>query len=136
MDLQEFVDMMGDAQQQTRSKYHLTLGQLIALLDEADDDLPVEFSEGGFPTDPHSYRGYYCDLALESTDEEVVVADLQETLEDVHGSELTGYKGGQFEMGTNTPLWQSEWGNSNGPPIEDAEVEDDRVVLVLGEPEF
>jgi len=137
MDLQDVADAMTGQSEQTRAEYHLTLGELIDALEDAPADLTVVFGddEGGAPTKPHSYRGYYTDLGFERTDDEVKVVEFLIDLQDVKGSELRGYKGGDFLMDGDTPLWQAEWGTAGeNPPIMDTRVTDDQFTIVLGDP--
>lgn len=132
-DLQSVVDAMGEAMQNERKKYHLTLGELIEALEEADDSLIVEFASCQPPGKLHSYRGYYEDLAFSTGSKPVTVSDVLESAREANGETFTGYKGGEYEMDEDTPLWWSEFGSSNGPPLIDIEVEDDRVLLVEGD---
>ena len=64
--------------------------------------------------DPHSYRGYYSDLAFEFYEGTRPAANLLAECRECMGQAFTGYKGGEYVMGTNTPIWVSEYGNSSG----------------------
>jgi len=114
MDLQRIVDMMGEAGRMSRKNYHLTLGGAI----KAMEDLPpatvvrYDYSTAG-PTHPHSYRGYYSDLAFESG-EGVTVEQFRKECQSALDTTFEGYKGGDFLMGADTPLWNSGYGTSNG----------------------
>lgn len=133
-DLQDIMDAMGDAAQSERSNYHVTLGDLLVALEDADGDLHVEFSDGSSPTNPHSYRGYYQDLAFETIDDDVTVAEFREVAEDALGKEFTGWKGGQFTMGPQTPLWQAERGTTAGSrPVMSTDRDAETFVLELGD---
>lgn len=60
---------------------------------------------------PHSYRGYYTDLAFEIGEGYCSVGEFLNMLEnDCLGKEFEGYKGGLFVMSENTPLWIAESG--------------------------
>ena len=60
---------------------------------------------------PHSYRGYYSDLALESTNEIYTVQELIDLIKcESLGKVFEGYKGGDFTMIPDTPVWISTYG--------------------------
>lgn len=94
-----------------RSKYHLTLGGAISALAGINPDLPVSFSSGGAPGRPHSYRGYYSDLSF-SPDENSTVGDFLTSCRASLGQTFQGYKGGDFIMKDDTPLWTASSGNT------------------------
>ena len=74
-----------------------------------------------YPTTFDSYRGYYNELALGYSIEEpeklMTVEDLIHEAINCIGKEFTGYKGGQFVMDTNTPLWISNYGKCSGAKV-------------------
>ena len=96
--------MLSNASRETRKNYHVTLGELIAALNNADPNGLV------YLTEPHSYRGYYDDLALEPADFAITVTQLLNQLNWVINTELTGYKGGEFMMSADTPVWVANHG--------------------------
>lgn len=66
------------------------------------------------PSDPHSYRGFYDELAfaLEST---TLGASL-EAAKKADGASYNGYKGDDyFTMGPDTPAWLAEYGCTGSP---------------------
>ncbi|OLT30074.1 hypothetical protein BJF79_39685 [Actinomadura sp. CNU-125] len=75
----------------------LTLGELIAALSAADQDLIVP---AGFDS-PHSYRGVYAELAFEPAGD-VTVAAMLASARDADGAEYEGWKGGWFTMTADT----------------------------------
>lgn len=130
MNIQELLNTMNRAGRRERGHYHVTLGGLIAALGGADPFAVVVFDgsvEG--PCEPHSYRGYYSDLALESGPD-VVAKDLLRLLT-VECLEQTfeGYKGGDYDMGADTPLWRACYGEC-GDAIVGVSVKPDRVTLL------
>lgn len=135
MTLQDIVNSMNDAAQTERTKYHLTLGGLIEVLEDADAELPVEFEDGTSPGALKSYRGYYSDLAFSDTDETVIAANLLGRAREANGKTFTGYKGGDYVMNERTPLWRAEWGEWDGETdaLMNAIIEEQRVVLVGNE---
>lgn len=106
MDIQELFDMVSNASRDTRKDYHVCLGELLDGLRQADPEGWV------YLTSPHSYRGYYSDLALEPTTTPIKVWELINQLSDVIDTELTGYKGGEFLMSADTPVWVSHYGTT------------------------
>jgi len=125
MAIQALINTLSRSARQARSGYHLTLGKLIAALEAAPQDAVVKLDVGGFPSDPHSYRGYYEDLSFESDEgEPPTVAAFLATCRDVHGRTLTGYKGGDFLMGDDAVLWVARYGQSSGLAMTGASVSD------------
>ena len=106
MNVQELYDMVSNAACDSRKNYHVCLGELLDGLRQADPEGLV------YLTDPHSYRGYYSDLALEPTTTPIKVNQLIDQLEAVIDTELTGYKGGKFLMSADTPVWVSPYGTT------------------------
>ena len=111
MDFQKMFDAMSKVERMSRSNYHLTLGALIGFLSEAVPKKSVVFDVGNAPGRPHSYRGYYADLALEPSGATTAAA-LLKVLRASLGHEFTGYKGGEFIMDERTPLWCASHGNT------------------------
>jgi len=129
-DLQKMVDGIGAVAREDRSRYHLTLGQAIARLEDAPADAPVLWEDGKSPGDADSYRGYYADLAINDAQETTTVGQLLKTLQASLGKTFEGYKGGDYTMGEDAPLWRSEYGRSSGIAVMGMTVLDDRVVMV------
>ncbi|MFD0855939.1 hypothetical protein ACFQ07_27115, partial [Actinomadura adrarensis] len=83
----------------------MTLAELIAALEAADPNLVVP---EGF-TNPHSYRGYYHQLAFEPASN-VTVASMIEAAHSALGETFEGYKGGYYTMREDTDCWLASWG--------------------------
>lgn len=137
IDLQKLMDLLAKTGRDGRESYHLTLGKLIKALREADPNTPVIHDSRTFGTDvsvsnPHSYRGYYEDLAFEPDHEVMTAKDLLNHLETwVLDRELEGYKGGMFKMTKNTPLWISPYGESRSIAVVDFEMSPDGSIMLL-----
>ena len=84
----------------------MTLGELISALEAADSNAVVR---NGFDH-PHSYRGYYEDLAFEPSGE-TRVGDMLVNAEDALDKTFEGYKGGDYEMGKYTECWLASYGS-------------------------
>jgi hypothetical protein len=84
----------------------MVLRELIAALEAADPDtvLPLGFSN------PHSYRGYYTDLAFEPT-ANVTVGQMLANARTALGATYQGYKGGDYTMDQWTECWLAEHGH-------------------------
>ena len=66
--------------------------------------------------DPDSYRGHHDQLAfpLASSDSGRAPANvLLDTAVGCLGREFTGYRGGEFVMGSSTPVWVSNYGTAS-----------------------
>lgn len=107
MNLQAFVDGMSAQWQRERSETQMTLGGLIAALEA----MPPDSDVFGM-VEPHSYRGYYCDLAFAPTDDKVKAGALLIECKAAMGQVFIGYKGGDFVMGARTPVWIAHYGTT------------------------
>lgn len=85
----------------------LSLGELIAALERENPDLRLPLGFGN----PHSYRGYYEQLAFEPA-ENVTVRSMLADARGVLGQTLTGYKGGEYRMDEHTDVWLSRYGTT------------------------
>lgn len=97
MNLQALIDGMSAQWQRERAETQMTLGQLIERLETLPPKTMVALAK------PHSYRGYYSDLAFESSEEITAAAAL-----DLCRSAMG--EGGDFQMGKNTPVWRANYG--------------------------
>lgn len=112
MDIQKMIDGMNKLSRDTRSSYHLTLGELISHLEGYSNWVLLEPGIGML----HSYRGHYTDLAFEES-EPITVEVALGKLKSVLGTEQDGYKGGSFLMDDMTPLWISNYGDASGVAV-------------------
>lgn len=92
----------------------MTLGELIKALAQFSSDTTVYFAFGRErPGHVGSYRGYYCELAVAPDGSEArTVGDFLAELKSAVGATFTGYKGGDFVMGLNTPVWAAARGTA------------------------
>lgn len=134
MDIQKLVDAMGEAGRIGRGNYHLTLGKAIAALAALPAETPVRYDVGGAPGEADSYRGYYSDLALEPEGGLDTAGKLLAELTAANGKTFEGYKGGDFRMEDNTPLWMATYGTTSGSlAITDLQVDAAGAVLITRE---
>lgn len=90
----------------------MTLGELITALEAADPRLVLPH---GF-THPHSYRGYYEQLAFEPA-KNVTIGEMLADAQAALGGTFWGYKGGDYEMTADTDCWIANQGSANGEQI-------------------
>lgn len=90
----------------------MTLGELISVLEKADQDMVVAL---GF-SNPHSYRGYYDELAFVPTPD-ISVRQMLEAARFALDRRFTGWKGGEWMMYDCTPCWLSERGQGGGETL-------------------
>jgi hypothetical protein len=86
------------------SPSHLALGELIDRLRQEPD--PLRQVRIGF-RHPHSYRGYYMDLAFERA-ENVTVGEMLAAAESALDATFQGWKGGDYTMSGYTDTWLVE----------------------------
>ena len=113
MDMQQYVNnMLKESQDQRKASSQFSLNDLIDRLEELPQDMPILLGEAD------SYRGYYSDLAFAPLydTEPRTVKEALDAAEDAHGKTFEGYKGGEFTMEGDTPVWYSHYG-SCGPAI-------------------
>lgn len=90
----------------------MTLAEIITAL-EAED--PRKVLPQGFNS-PHSYRGYYDELAFEPA-RNVTVADMLKDARSALGNTYQGYKGGDYVMSDDTDCWLAHYGTAAGESI-------------------
>lgn len=83
----------------------MMLQELIETLERADQNLIIP---NGFKS-PHSYRGYYDQLAFEPT-KDVPVSEMLSAAKEAVGKTYFGWKGGEFKMYEGTDCWIADRG--------------------------
>ena len=160
MDIQQILDnaVKAERHEKLKTSTQLTLGELILKLeplsrtfvayDKSIKDKRIRFDFAStFPTGLSSWRGSYSELAIEwdcsgydtsfSKDSSpMTLSSFIDLLKSAIGKEFTGWKGGEFTMGKNTPLWVSNPGNSDYTGIEDVKDSEYEVVLITKEYEY
>ena len=106
MNIQYLVDGVLAEAAKERAKSQMTLGGLIDTLKELNPNMEVMGLE-----EPHSYRGYYQDLAFELSVSNMKVSEMLNMCQECMGEVFEGYKGGDFQMGRNTPIWVANYGS-------------------------
>lgn len=116
-----------------RKPGQLNIRQLISELERCSTDKPVYAAFDGSSIisplgDVDSYRGYYEQLAIEPGGParcEALADILIESLDKT----FYGYKGGEFSMFDETPVWVSEHGIASGDMVVGVEEKADMVVI-------
>jgi hypothetical protein len=109
----------------------MTLGDLIETLASMPADYKVRFDNGRVPTELCSWRGVYAELTLDSDggDARMFVGDLLKNAEEAVGKTFQGYKGGDYTMSRETPVWADEYGDYGCIGLMGARVSGDTVTL-------
>jgi len=123
MDIQSFIDGMSAAFKHERSKTQMTLGDMIDRLAAMPQDAEIDALGR-----PISYRGYYSDLAFTPKEGRMKVSEALALCRSCEGQTFNGYKGGEFTMDRNTPVWIADIGDSGCPRIMDIDA-DGKLVL-------
>ena len=122
------ADMVKEAVRKNREAVfsqndQLSLGELIAKCQEAqvegkDPEVAFDF-EYAHPTGIDSWRGIYAELAIEFEfgGTEMKLSEFIALLESAVGKEFTGYKGGEFTMTRDTPMWVANYGNAGNTAV-------------------
>lgn len=107
----------------------LTLGEFIKKLEAQPQDNNIYFDFAHLVPDHFmSWRGVYRELALGYRDIEwkdgkyvgyMTVAELLEKAKKAVGAVFEGYKGGDFTMREDTPVWVSNYGDADHTQIVD-----------------
>ena len=118
-DLAEMVNELSDRiKLEIYEGKNLRLGQLIESLENCDPESVVVFDDGYYPdVYIESYRGNYRHASVVKCDITIKAGEWAKCLRRAVGDTRTGYKGGEFKMFLETPLWQSEYGQSSGIAI-------------------
>lgn len=107
-----------------RSLSQMTIGRLISELKKLPQDKKIENI-----CNPHSYRGYYEDLAFNKESGTRTVLSLIEQLQnECLGQIFSGYKGDDYYMDENTPIWISEYGSCG---VKIVNIEEGNVISIL-----
>ncbi len=105
----------------------MDLGTLIGTLEQIKPDT---MWVGGDSVD--SYRGYYDQLAIEPGGE-ITVGEMRARLRLAVGATMTGYKGGDYLMRLDTPVWSSPYGEASGLAVVGVVIRGGKADLVTAE---
>jgi hypothetical protein len=88
----------------------MTVGEILGRLKRMNPDSPSRWTFGP----PHSYRGYYDQVAVTVHAYESSVGDAVAEITKCLDT-FTGYKGGEFTMDLSTPVWVASAGDTGFP---------------------
>lgn len=127
--MQAMVNGMNAAWQRERAQSQMTLGSLIKALEALEPTRLIEMLH-----DPHSYRGYYSDLAFEPGGGTRTVGELLADCRECMGKVFEGYKGGDFQMGASTPIFVAMYSRT-GPRLMgiEADADTDPIRIITAE---
>ena len=98
----------------------MTLGEIIDALRRKEPEQTIAFDFVYFaPKGITSYRGYYDQLAIGYEQIETTVAEVLAMCNEAVGKTFTGYKGGDYVMGRETPVWVANRSESGSTAIVD-----------------
>ena len=112
-----------------------TLGSLIDTLGKCAQGHEVVFDFcGTVPRELISYRGFYDHLAVTwkprvNSDDDMTVADFLAMLKGAVGQTFEGYKGGEYVMSRETPVWVDNYGDCTRTAIIDIPANDFEVII-------
>jgi hypothetical protein len=157
MDLQSYLESATKKMREASfaDSPQLTLGELLALLKDiptksGDDAVTIEFDFGtAYPTGFSSWRGSYAEIAInyalsgydewKSEDAQFDHKDLTDFVKELEGAigkTYTGWKGGEFTMTADTPVWVANDGNVGNTGVIGVKNEEWHVVLLTGYCEY
>lgn len=106
-----FMNDLRDKQRaEALDKGQMTLGRLIEELQGLNPDIHITFDDGSNPGEFMSYRGYYEQLGVDTQEESITVGEFLKRANAANGTEMHGYKGGEYLMGRHTLLNRAEYG--------------------------
>jgi len=138
---QAMIDAMCHAErdEQLKTSPQLILGELIAKLESKRPDDSVVFDfDNMHPTSLCSWRGSYDELAIEYSNKgELLTVDTFLTmLKSAVGATYEGYKGGEFVMGRQTPLWVDNYGVGDHRGVVGVKDDVQKVIIITAMCEF
>jgi hypothetical protein len=93
----------------------MTLTELIVALEAVPPTTEVVYSDGTIPERFYSWRGDYSQLTLSADGEEAITAGaLLALAKAAVGATFEGYKGGDYVMHGDSPLYADDDGTSRG----------------------
>ena len=91
--------------------HHLTLKELIEILEEEQKKTPGRILKFGFG-EPDSWRGDYYGLMF-TPKKDVTIDKMLQDAKGAVGAEYYGYKGGCYKMGEYTDVWLDYYGEAH-----------------------
>ena len=148
MNLQQYLDSVSKSRRTAilEQNDQLTLGQLIKKIQviadiqaEREDEATVRYDfEYLFPNAADSWRGDYSELALNYNvdGEEMKVSEFLSMLKECVGKSFSGWKGGEYRMTEDTPVWVANPGKSGNTAVIEVVDQGWCVILITGYREY
>ncbi len=138
-DMQVLMKAISKASRDGELRYspQVRLEKLIELLNAVDDKSKlIKFSSGHYPESTCSYRGYYSELAIVFSEDnkEITVESFLKLLRESVNKEFIGWKGGEFVMNEETPIWAVDYEGNCGDMIIGIEDGDETITILTQEP--
>lgn len=113
----------------------MLLKDWIDTLEALPADAEVVFDFGASPAKLCSWRGIYAQLTLMYDDvgKAATVAGLLVDARAADGKTYTGYKGGDYVMSLDTPVWADDYGDCNYRGLIGTRIDDGKVVLITAD---
>lgn len=111
----------------------MTLNKIIAALSACPDQVASIEIDGQPPGDFDSYRGYYDQLALGTGISPMTVGELLTAAIECVNKSFEGYRGGDFVMHGDTPVWAADHGFCPGIAIVAIDASSDPVQLITAD---
>ena len=138
--ISSLLKSINESVDKTLRKTTLTLGNFIEKLEALPVSKQIIFSyPSDNPEQPNykifglgsldSYRGYYKYLAIEPSEHIGTVKEALQNAKEAVNQTYEGYKGGDYEMDTNTLIWCANWGSASGLKIVDVIEEDQHIIV-------
>lgn len=126
IDLQTYLNnaVAASRQEELKGMDVMLLGELVLKLENiADQTKAIRFDfDDMIPDGLDSWRGIYAELSLHySKEPRTSVADVLSWCKEAIGKTFEGYKGGDFVMGKQTPIWVANYGESGVSGYKDSE---------------
>ncbi|MBO9428230.1 hypothetical protein [Sulfitobacter sp. R18_1] len=118
----------------------LNLGELVEKAKEVASEVKAQnskadpsvyFDNETYPGDLHTWRCCYSNLAISPvpSGKGKPLSEFIEMLQDAIGTEFVGYKGGDYMMNENTPVWVADRNSADSVAILDVTLEGDQVTI-------
>jgi len=111
-------------------EYQISMGSIIKALSKERTGLLVKLRTGDSPGAPHAYAGSYFDLAFESSQEDITVAEFLAVCEETIDTPVVGTDGLDYVVTHKAALWIADIGEISHIAITDVVPTDGYIQLV------
>lgn len=140
MNIQDYLDgiIKSNRRQRISESDQLTIGEIISkvkAISDKEGELHVQYDFADlYPTDIDSWRGSYDELALNhsSGGDKLTGSEFVRMLGLCIGKTFTGYKGGEYVMSEDTPVWVANYGDVGSTAVVDVVETHYSILLITG----